>query len=107
MLLNIKTEIVNEVATLHFDGVLDISTVDSVQTCVNKLIDVHEVNLDFDKVAFVDSTGIGTISKILRKLNFEGVTAKIRNIPAGVFEVFEILGLPEIFGEEVFQEKNY
>lgn len=106
MLLKVKTEIANEVATLHFDGVLDISTVESIQTSVSKLIDIHEVNLDFDKVTFVDSTGIGTISKILRRLNSEGVTATIRNIPAVVFEVFEILGLPEIFGEEVFQMKN-
>lgn len=105
MVLNIKTETVNQVATLHFDGILDISTVDSVQTSVSQLINVREVNLDFDKVTFVDSTGIGTISKILRKLASEGVTATITNIPAGVFEVFEILGLPEIFGKEVFQIK--
>lgn len=107
MTLEIKTEIINKVATLHFDGFLDISTVDSIEISVSKLIDIHDVNLDFDKITFVDSTGIGTISKILRKLNSEGVTAKIRNIPAGVFEVFDILGLPEIFGEEVFQMKNY
>lgn len=106
MMLEIKTEISNEVATLYFDGFLDISTVDSIQISVSKLIDIHEVNLDFDKITFVDSTGIGTISKILRKLNSEGITAKIRNIPAGVFEVFDILGLPEIFGAEIFQVKN-
>lgn len=107
MMLEIKTEIANEVATLHFDGFLDISTVDSIEISVSKLIDIHEVNLDFDKITFVDSTGIGTISKILRKLNSEGVTAKIRNIPADVFEVFDILGLPEIFGEGIFQMKKY
>jgi anti-anti-sigma factor len=107
MMLEIKTEIVNKVATLHFDGFLDISTVDLIQLSVSKLIAIHEVTLDFDKITFVDSTGIGTISKILRKLNSEEVNVKIRNIPAGVFEVFEILGLPEIFGAEVFQMKNY
>lgn len=106
MTLEIKTEIINEVATLHFDGFLDVSTVELIEISVSKLIDIHEVNLDFDMITFVDSTGIGTISKILRKLNSEGITAKIRNIPAGVFEVFDILGLPEIFGKEVFQMKN-
>ncbi|HBW38163.1 STAS domain-containing protein [Desulfosporosinus sp. BICA1-9] len=106
MMLEIKSEIINKVATLQFDGVLDISTVDSVQTSLSKLIDVHEVILDFEMVKFVDSTGIGTISKILRKLASEGVIVTIRNIPAVVFEVFEILGLPEIFGEEVFQIKK-
>lgn len=106
MILDINTEIVNQMAILHFNGVLDISTVDFVQSSVSQLIDVREVNLDFDKVTFVDSTGIGTISKILRKLESEGVLAKIKNIPPSVFEVLEILGLPEIFGEEIFQAKN-
>ena len=105
-MLEIKTEISNKVATLHFEGFLDISTVDSIELSVSKLVDIHEVDFNFDKISFVDSTGIGTISKILRKLNSEGVSAKIRNIPAGVFEVFDILGLPEIFGAEVFQVKN-
>lgn len=102
MLLQIQTEVSDQRAVLLLKGVLDISTVDFLLTYENVVANVKEVDLDLAGVTFVDSTGVGGISKAVTKFRERKIFVRITNISPDLFEIFDILGLPEIFGAEIF-----
>lgn len=106
MSLQIRMEISDQRSVLFLEGVLDISTVDLLLTGVSDLASEKEVELDLAGVTFVDSTGVGGICKAVTKLRERKVFVKITNTSADLFEIFDILGLPEIFGAEIFGESG-
>lgn len=105
MVLEIKTKREKDMLILRMSGVLDISTVDLLQNRLNDLSEIAKVIFDFEEVKFVDSTGVGSIAKVIRDYQQKELLIKVINILPEVFEVLDILGLPEIFGEETFERK--
>ncbi|AEH46380.1 STAS domain-containing protein [Parageobacillus thermoglucosidasius] len=60
------------------------------------------VNLNFAGIQFVDSTGMGLLMNMVQRLKEKGIKVTISDVQQDVMNVFEILQLPEILGEEVF-----
>jgi anti-anti-sigma factor len=60
------------------------------------------VNINFEGVQFVDSTGMGLLMNMVQNLKEKGVKVTISNVRQDIMDVFEILQLPEILGEEIF-----
>ncbi|SFA53334.1 anti-sigma B factor antagonist/stage II sporulation protein AA (anti-sigma F factor antagonist) [Parageobacillus thermantarcticus] len=60
------------------------------------------VNINFEGVRFVDSTGMGLLMNMVQSLKEKGIKVTISNVQQDVMNVFEILQLPEILGEEIF-----
>lgn len=93
-----------DLAVVRLNGELDISTVEEFKQSVEKAKNsVSHMQLDLDKLSFVDSTGVGAILKVIKGLKQSNIEVKISNISAEVFEVFDLLGLPMLLGEELFE----
>ena len=106
MLLEIDSSIENNIGVLKLNGVLDLSTVEIFKNSLEKLPGSEQIIIDFDQIKFIDSTGIGSLAQYIKKIQIDKVGIKITNISKDVFEVLDILGLPEIFGEEIFEIKQ-
>ncbi|WP_274856896.1 STAS domain-containing protein [Bacillus methanolicus] len=93
------------------DGNLDVKLegdldIDGTEVIEEQLIPTMEkykaVNINFANVPFVDSTGVGLLLNVIQSLNEKGVKVTISNVRQEIFDIFELLEIPEIVGEGVF-----
>jgi len=61
---------------------------------------VQRAEVDLGEVQFIDSSGIGVLLSIYRKLPQEGADVTLRNVHPGVRAVLELLRLHRIFKVE-------
>lgn len=106
MQLEIENKVDNDTSIVVLKGVLDVSTVDAFKNSLENVKGVQTVNIDFSLLKFIDSTGIGGLAQAIKKCQANDINIKVANISQDVFEVLDILGLPEIFGEDVFELKK-
>lgn len=105
-MLNIETSTENDIGCLKLIGELDISTIELFRTSLENIHSkASRVVLDFNEVQFVDSTGVGGLVQAIRKLEENSVSVQVQNIPQEVFEVLDLLGIPELLGEAIFVKK--
>jgi len=103
--MNIEVGCKEDIAFLKLLGELDMSTVNPLKEEFLKIKDEYKkVVFDFSEVAFVDSTGVGSIIKLLH--DNSKVKYAITNLQDDVQEIFDILNLQEILGEDVFIASN-
>ncbi|CAM3322135.1 MULTISPECIES: STAS domain-containing protein [Saccharibacillus] len=90
-------------AVVIFEGDLDIESGDVLEEDILPVVSEYpNVLLNFGEVYFVDSSGIGLIIRTVDELREGGRSVKIRDVRPEVMEVFELLQIREILGEEVF-----
>lgn len=88
---------------VKLEGDFDIEGTEVVEEeLIPTMLNYKTVNIDFENVPFVDSSGMGLLIDIVKTLNDKGIKVTISKVREEVFEVFEIIQLPEILGEEVF-----
>jgi anti-anti-sigma factor len=88
---------------VKLEGDFDIEGTEVVEEeLIPTMLNYKMVNIDFENVPFVDSSGMGLLIDIVKTLNDKGIKVTISKVRQEVFEVFEIIQLPEILGEEVF-----
>jgi anti-anti-sigma factor len=93
----------NKAVKIYFDGDFDIDVTEVIEDeILPKLGNYEEVILDLAKVPFVDSSGIGLLINVVETLKEQNIKVSISNIQQDVKDIFDILQLPEIIGEEVF-----
>jgi len=61
---------------------------------------VQRAEVNMSEVQFIDSSGIGVLLSIYRKLPQEGADVTLRNVNSGVQTVLELLRLHRIFKVE-------
>ncbi|WML49523.1 STAS domain-containing protein [Neobacillus sp. PS3-34] len=87
--------------SLHGD--LDI---DSTEVIEEELIPAMEkyktVKVNFGNVPFVDSSGMGLLMDLVHTLNDKGTIVTVSDVSDEVMQVFQLLQLPEILGQQVF-----
>lgn len=103
MLLEIESNKQGLAGELRLAGVLDISTVDAFKNSLDYFQDVKELKIDFARLDFIDSTGIGGILEGIKRFQSLSISITIINISKDVYEIFDILGLPEVFGHDIFK----
>jgi anti-sigma B factor antagonist len=90
-------------ALVTFTGDIDIDGTETIEEkIVPALGSYQKVEIDFSGVHFVDSSGIGLLIGLVQTLKEKGRTVQFRRIKPEVWEVFELLQLHEILGNEVF-----
>lgn len=100
-------EINNSSLEILFHGDLDIDGTEVIdEELVPFLLESKIVNINFEDVPFVDSSGMGLLMKLIHTLKEKDIVVTISNVRPDVFEVFELLQIPEIVGEEVFVKET-
>ncbi|MCY9669892.1 STAS domain-containing protein [Paenibacillus alginolyticus] len=100
MVLEVEQKIENTTLTITLKGVLDFSTMGSLDI-TGKLTDsISECVMDFSELEFIDSTGIGTILSVLHeasdcnsKVTFVGMSPMVEELfdTIGVFKIKKTL----------------
>lgn len=62
--------------------------------------EVRRAEVEMGEVQFVDSSGIGVLLSVYRKLPKDGAEVVLRNVQAGVLAVLELLRLHRVFKVE-------
>lgn len=88
---------------VKLDGDLDIDGTEIVEEeLIPALENYQSVNLNFENVPFVDSSGMGLLMNLVHTLKGAGTKVTVLHVKEEVMEVFELLQLPDILGEGVF-----
>ena len=61
------------------------------------LEDVKEVVIDFSKVSFIGSAGIGKLLLLYKNLAAKGGVIRIENMPKDIYTMFKVVKLDKIF----------
>lgn len=97
--MNSTLDTTNEFWKVYLEGELDVSTADELKKYLHKLVDEKKVDmrLDLEKLEYIDSTGLGVMIGILKKLKIENKELYIEKPRNNVKKIFNITGLDKIF----------
>ncbi|WP_018933384.1 STAS domain-containing protein [Gracilibacillus lacisalsi] len=101
-MLEYKMEKADDNCNVLLNGDLDIDSTELVNNeLVPKLKYETHIYLNFEDVNFVDSSGMGLLIQLVNQLKDEKQLIRIVNVKEDILEVFDLLQIPEIIGENV------
>jgi anti-anti-sigma factor len=101
-MIRFSTEEENENLEVKIEGDLDIDSTEIIDEQLLPLLGTYKtVNLNFEQVPFVDSSGMGLLLNIVQSLGEKGTEVTISHVRQEVKDVFELLQIPDILGEGV------
>ena len=91
--------------SIKLKGDLDIEVTEIFEEIYGIVNPFTHIELDMEEVLFVDSTGIGLLMNLINsvKQNQEKTEIRMTNIQPLIRDVFEMLQLDKILGEDVFK----
>ena len=95
----IRTDVGSE-STLEIDGALDALTVPDIRPVLDALVvdRTSRVTLDLEKVTLIDSSGVGAIVSLFKRLKAQGGQVLIVGAQDQPLAVFKLLRLNRVFG---------
>lgn len=103
-MLTYKPMVNEDHVVVHLSGDLDIDSTEVFECELSeKLEKAKTVELNFADVLFVDSSGMGMLMDLVLNVKERGTRITILNVREEIYEVFELLQLPQIIGEDVFK----
>lgn len=104
MSLNIKSNYENNSNEWVFslNGELDLSTANKLKDDLYKSVEekLSDVVIDMTNLEYIDSTGIGVLVGLMKKLRTQGKDIKISNAKDNVKRIFKITGIDQIISME-------
>ena len=104
MSINIESKLNNEndFWDISLKGELDVSTADKLKEYLHNLADekILDMKINLDKLDYIDSTGLGVMIGVLKKLKTDNKEIHILNPKSNVKKIFTITGLDKIFKVE-------
>ncbi|MGL5311853.1 MAG: STAS domain-containing protein [Peptostreptococcaceae bacterium] len=104
MSININSNLDNQnnFWNVALEGELDVSTADKLKEYLHKLADEQliDIKIDLTNLDYIDSTGLGVMIGVLKKLKAEEKEIYIMNPKSNVKKIFTITGLDKIFKME-------
>jgi anti-anti-sigma factor len=89
---------------IYIDGDFDVSRIGDLKHLVSEAMNQSKkITFDLSELKFLDSSGVGFILYECRKLIDRGYLLKFRNLPEDIWDLFDLLGVPYILGESIFQ----
>jgi anti-anti-sigma factor len=82
--------------TLYVEGVLDISTVSLFDSYLENLGDINLLTIDFSRLKFIDSTGLGAIINVIYLSQEKGFKLRLQGMDEQTEHIFQTVGLYEI-----------
>ncbi len=80
-------------------GEIDIFNSDTLKKYLTKLIegDAGDVNIDCSELEYIDSTGLGALVAILKKVKQDGYKMYLSNVKHGILKILKITDFDKIF----------
>jgi anti-sigma B factor antagonist len=104
MSMNISSnmDIENNFWNISLQGELDVSTADKLKEHLHSLADkkIIDMKINLTNLEYIDSTGLGVMIGILKKLKISDKEIYIINPKSNVKKIFTITGLDKIFKVE-------
>lgn len=87
---------------VNISGELDVSCAENLKRELNEKIDekISDVVLDMSDLQYIDSTGVGIIVGIMKRLKAEDKKISIKNPKSNVKKIFSITGLDQLISLE-------
>ena len=87
---------------ISLEGELDVSTADKLKEHLHNLADKEslDMKINLTNLDYIDSTGLGVMIGVLKKLKINGKEIYILNPKINVKKIFAITGLDKIFKVE-------
>ena len=97
--INSMLDTTNNSWEVSLGGELDVSTADELKKELHKLVDEKNIDmrLNLENLDYIDSTGLGVIIGILKRLKIESKEVYIDKPKNNVRKIFSITGLDKIF----------
>ena len=92
----------NDFWEVSLAGELDVSTADKLKKSLHKLVDEKNIDmkLNLENLDYIDSTGLGVMIGILKRLKIENKEVYIEKPKNNVRKIFNITGLDKVFKME-------
>ena len=92
----------NDFWEVSLAGELDVSTADELKKSLHKLVDEKNIDmkLNLENLDYIDSTGLGVMNGILKRLKIENKEVYIEKPKNNVRKIFNITGLDKVFKME-------
>ena len=104
MSINIASNLNNEnnFWEIHLEGELDVSSADKLKEYLHNLADekILDMKINLQNLDYIDSTGLGVMIGVLKKLKTDNKEIYILNPKNNVKKIFTITGLDKIFKME-------
>ena len=104
MSMNIDSKLNNENGfwDVSLQGELDVSTADKLKEHLHNLSDekILDMKINLENLDYIDSTGLGAMIGVLKKLKTDNKEIYIINPKSNVKKIFTITGLDKIFKVE-------
>ena len=101
-MMEIKTKTKEKAGLIEVSGELDIATIKDFEVEVERLWGLVDIiDIDFAGVEFIDSTGLQALVYSIMKTKGKNIGIKIFNISREIYDVLEILGIPELLGKDI------
>ena len=104
MSINIASNLNNEnnFWEIHLEGELDVSSADKLKEYLHNLADekILDMKINLERLDYIDSTGLGVMIGVLKKLKMDNKEIYILNPKSNVKKIFTITGLDQIFKVE-------
>lgn len=101
MSLNIETIKTpdNDYIEVKLIGEVDIFTSPEFKNKLISLIESDNINIliDGEKLEYIDSTGLGVLMGIYKKVQESNLKIKIKNLKPNIYKLFDITGLNKVF----------
>ena len=97
--INSMLDTTNNSWEVSLSGELDVSTADELKKELHKLVDEKNIDmrLNLENLDYIDSTGLGVIIGILKRLKIDSKEVYIEKPKNNVRKIFSITGLDKIF----------
>ena len=102
MSVNIKSHLDSNFWNINMNGELDVAGADKVKEHLNELIEKKPIDIKIDctDLEYIDSTGLGVLIGVLKRLKVNEKDIYILNPRKNVKKIFDITGLDKIFKVE-------
>ncbi len=99
MSVNIESRLDDNFWNVKINGELDVAEADKVKEYLNALVEeqVLDMKIDFSNLEYIDSTGLGVLIGVLKRLKTNEKDIYILNARKNVKKIFSITGLDKIF----------
>ncbi|TDT71502.1 anti-sigma B factor antagonist [Hypnocyclicus thermotrophus] len=98
--MNITTTDINEsIKKIDIQGEIDVYTSIDLKLELNNLVDngSHKLIIDLENVTYMDSSGLGVLVALLKRIKTEEGQLKLLNLPPSVAKIFELTRLTKFF----------